>query len=46
MADLDLSEQAAGMHALLVALVATLNTLQPEGYLDTFPAITFRPVKE
>ena len=46
MADLDLSEQAAGMHELFTGLVAMMNTLQPEGYPEVFPAVTFRPMKE
>lgn len=46
MADLDLSDQAAGMHELFGALVAMMNTLQPEGYPEVFPAVTFRPIKE
>lgn len=45
-ADLDLSEQAAGMYELVAGLVAMMNTLQPEGYPETFPACIFRPVKE
>jgi len=45
-ADLELSEQAVGMYELLTGLVAMLNTLQPDGYPDTFPACTFRPIKE
>jgi hypothetical protein len=46
MADLDLSEEAAGMLDLLAGLVAVLNTLQPEGYAEAFPALLFRPVRE
>lgn len=45
-ADLDLSEQAVGMYELFTGLVAMLNTLQPDGYPKTFPASTFRPIKE
>jgi hypothetical protein len=46
MADMDLSEQAAGMHELFTGLISVTNTLQPEGYSETFPACIFRPVKE
>jgi len=46
MANLDLSDQAAGMHELFTGLVSMMNTLQPEGYTDVFPAVTFRPIKE
>ena len=46
MANLDLSDQAAGMHELFTALVSMMNTLQPEGYSEVFPALTFRPIKE
>jgi len=45
-ADLELSEQAVGMYELLTGLAAILNTLQPDGYPKTFPACTFRPIKE
>jgi hypothetical protein len=45
-ADLELSEQAVGMYELFTGLVAMLNTLQPHGYSETFPACTFRPIKE
>jgi hypothetical protein len=44
--DLDLSEQAQGMHELFTGLLSMMNTLQPEGYPETFPACTFRPTKE
>ena len=46
MANLDLSDQASGMHELFTGLVSTMNTLQPEGYTEVFPALTFRPIKE
>ena len=46
MANLDLSDQAAGMHELYNGLVSMMNTLQPEGYSEVFPALTFRPIKE
>jgi|APIni6443716594_1056825.scaffolds.fasta_scaffold602564_2 hypothetical protein len=46
MANLDLSDQAAGMHELFTGLVSIMNTLQPEGYTEVFPALTFRPIKE
>ena len=46
MADLDLSQQAEGMHELLAGLVAVMNSLQPDGYPEAFPACVFRPVKE
>ncbi len=46
MANLDLSDQAAGMHELFTGLVSMMNTLQPEGYTEVFPALTFRPIKE
>lgn len=44
MANLDLSEEAAGMHELLIGLVAVMNSLQPPA--EVFPAVTFRPVQE
>lgn len=46
MADMELSEQAAEMFGLFGGLVATMNMLQPEGYSETFPAFTFKPIKE
>ena len=46
MADLDLSDQAAGMHELFTGLISLMNTLQPEGYVEVCPALTFRPIKE
>ena len=46
MANLELSDQAAGMHELFTGLVTMMNTLQPEGYAEIFPALTFRPIKE
>ena len=46
MTDMELSEQAAENFGLFVGLVATMNMLQPEGYKETFPAFTFRPIKE
>lgn len=46
MADMEMSEQAAERYTLFAGLVATMNMLQPEGYSDTFPALTFKPVKE
>lgn len=46
MANLDLSDQAAGMHELFTGLVSAMNTLQPEGYAEVLPALTFRPTKE
>ena len=45
-ADLDLSEQVVGMYELFTGLVVMMNTLQPDGYSGTFPACTFRPIKE
>ena len=45
-ADLDLSERVAGMHELFAGLISMMNTLQPDGYPGTFPACTFRPIKE
>ncbi len=46
MANLDLSDRAAGMHELFNGLISIMNTLQPEGYTEVFPALTFRPIKE
>ena len=46
MAGLDLSEGSAEMHELFAGLVAVMNTLQPEGYAETWPAVTFMPMKE
>ena len=46
MADIEMSEQAAETYALFAGLAATMNMLQPEGYAEIFPAVTFRPVKE
>jgi hypothetical protein len=46
MADIELSEQAAEMFGLFAGLVATMNMLQPEGYAEALPAVTFQPVKE
>lgn len=46
MADIGMSQQAAERSDLFAGLIATMNTLQPEGYADTFPALTFKPVKE
>jgi hypothetical protein len=46
MADIDVSEEAIERSALFGALAATMNILQPEGYSETFPAFTFKPVKE
>lgn len=46
MANLDLSEQAAGMYEQVAGLVAIMNALQPEGYPEVFPACIFRPEKE
>jgi hypothetical protein len=46
MADIEVSGQAVEQAALFGALVATMNILQPEGYSETFPAFTFKPVKE
>jgi hypothetical protein len=46
MANLELSDQAAGMHELFTGLVTMMNTLQPEGYAEIFPSLTFRPIKE
>jgi len=45
-ADLDLSQQAVGMYELFTGLVTMMNTLRPDGYPETFPACTFRPIKE
>jgi len=39
-------DQAAGMHELFTGLISIMNTLQPEGYTEVFPALTFRPIKE
>ena len=44
--DLNLSEEAEGIHELFAGLIAMMNTLQLQGYADVFPALTFRPVKE
>lgn len=46
MANLDLSDQAAGMHELFTGLISMMNTLRPEGYTEVFPALIFRPIKE
>lgn len=46
MADMDMSEHAAEMVDLFGGLVATMNMLHPEGYSETFPAFTFKPIKE
>ena len=46
MADVEMSEEAGEMSALFGALAATMNALQPEGYTDTFPPMTFKPIKE
>ena len=46
MANLDLSEHGVGMHELVTGLVAMMNALEPEGYSEVFPALTFRPIKE
>lgn len=46
MADLDLSVQAEEMFGLFAGLIAMMNMLQPEGYSETFPAFTFKPIKE
>ena len=46
MADMEMSEQAAERSAMFAGLIATMNMLQPEGYSETFPAFTFKPIKE
>ena len=46
MADMGMSEQAAESSAMFAGLIATMNMLQPEGYAETFPAFTFKPIKE
>jgi len=46
MAEMNLSERTAEMYPLFAGLVATMNMLQPEGYDDTMPAFTFKPIKE
>jgi hypothetical protein len=46
MADLDLSAQAEEMFGLFAGLISMMNMLQPEGYSETFPAFTFKPIKE
>ena len=46
MADMQLSEQAAEDFGLFAGLVSMMNMLQPDGYQETFPAVTFHPVKE
>lgn len=46
MADLDLPDTSPEMIGLFGGLVATMNMLQPEGYSQTVPALTFQPVKE
>lgn len=46
MANLELSEEAVKSFGLFAGLVATMNTLQPEGYSETFPALTFKLVRE
>lgn len=46
MADLELSDQAAAMYELITGLVAMMNTLEPKGYAEVFPAFTFRTIKE
>jgi len=46
MADMQLSEQAAENFGLFAGLVSMMNMLQPEGYKETFPAVTFHPIKE
>ncbi len=46
MAGMDLSALAAENFGLFVGLVSMMNMLQPEGYTDTFPALTFKPIKE
>ena len=46
MADIDMSEQTQEMFPLFAGLVATMNMLNPEGYDDTFPAMTFEPRKQ
>jgi len=46
MANQELSEQATGMIDLFGGLISMMNMLQPEGYSETLPAVTFKPVKE
>jgi len=46
MVDMQLSDEAAENFGLFAGLVSMMNMLQPEGYKETFPAVTFRPVKE
>ena len=44
MAGMDLSDVAAQNFGLFVGLVSMMNMLQPEGYSETFPAVTFHPI--
>jgi hypothetical protein len=46
MADLEMSRQAAERSSMFAGLIATMNMLQPEGYQETFPAFTFKAIKE
>ncbi|UCD58359.1 MAG: hypothetical protein JSV16_04380 [Candidatus Hydrogenedentota bacterium] len=46
MSELQMSEQATEMFGLFVGLVSTMNMLQPEGYSEAVPALTFQAVKE
>lgn len=46
MANLELSEDAAGRHELITGLVAMMNTLEVPVVGEGVPALTFRPIKE
>ncbi|RJP68349.1 MAG: hypothetical protein C4532_12955 [Candidatus Abyssobacteria bacterium SURF_17] len=46
MAEMSISERTMEKFGLFVGLVATMNALQPEGYSDTVPPLTFQPVNE
>ncbi len=46
MAELNLSEQTAEMFGLFAGLVSVMNMLQPEGYSQAVPAVTFQSAKE
>lgn len=46
MAGLDLSAEAERMSDLLAALVAAMNTIESRDFLDAFPALIFRPIRE
>lgn len=46
MADLDLSGRSMERFEILAGLVSVVNMLQPEGYSEAVPAVTFQPIKE